>query len=133
MVVGGGSGEYGQAMGEQAGRSISAIGEQQAALSTRHAANADADRALSEALAGAHAATVEGVRRLDAIAAEIDSAVTNQAALALDTAMGAREFRKFLIAKEREIAAVVSEASEVASAKAAVLHELRGHYTGPAV
>jgi len=120
-------------MGEQAGRSIDAIVEQQAALSTQHAANADADRALAEALASAHAASLEGVRRLDAIAAEIDSAVTNQAALALDTAIGAREFQKFLIAKEREIASVMSEVSDLAGAKAAVLHELRGHYTGPAV
>jgi hypothetical protein len=133
MVFGGGTGEYGQAMGEQAGRTIGAIGEQQAALSTRHAATADADRALAEALAGAHTATVEGVRRLDAIAAEIDSAVTNQAALALDTAIGAREFQKFLVAKQREIAAVVSDARDVAGAKAAALHELQGHYTGPGV
>jgi hypothetical protein len=124
--------QYGQVMAEQAGLSIGAIGEQQAALSTQHAAAGDADRALAEALAGAHAATVEGIRRLDAIAAEIDSAVTNQAALGLDTAIGAREFQKFLIAKQREISAVVSDARELDGAKKAVLEQLSEHYTASA-
>lgn len=124
--------QYGQAMSEQAGLSIGAIGEQQAALSTQHAAASDADRALAEALAGAHAATVEGIRRLDAIAAEIDSAVTNQAALGLDTAIGAREFQKFLITKQREISAVVSDARELDGAKKAVLEQLSEHYTASA-
>ena len=121
--------QYGQAMAEQAGLSIGAIGEQQAALSTQHSAVSDADRALAEALAGAYAATVEGIRRLDAIAAEIDGAVSNQAALGLDTAIGAREFQKFLIAKHREISAVVSDARDLDSAKKAVLEQLSGHYT----
>ena len=119
-------------MAEQAGRSIEAIGEKQSALSAQHTAAADADRALAEALASAHAATVEGVSRLDAIGAEIDSAVTNHGALGLDTAMGAREFQKFLIAKQREILAVVSHAHELDSAKAALLDTLREHYTGSA-
>jgi len=70
MVVERRTGEYGQAMAEQAGLSIGAIGEKQAALSKQHVAAAEADRALAEALASAHAATLEGVRRLDAIAAE---------------------------------------------------------------
>ncbi len=119
-------------MPEQAGRSIAAIGEQQAAASTRYVAAADADRALVQALADAHAATVEAVGQLDEIAAEIDSAVANQAALGLDTAVGAREFQKFLIAKQREISTVVSNAREVDSAKKAVLETLREHYTGSA-
>ena len=124
--------QYGQAMSEQAGLSVGAIGGQQAALSTQHAAAGDADRALAEALADAHAATVEGIRRLDAIAAEIDSAVTNQAALGLDTAIGAREFQKFLIAKQREISAAVSDARDLDGAKKAVLEKLSEHYTASA-
>ena len=71
-------------------------------------------------------------RRLDGIAAEIDGAVANQAALGLDTAMGAREFQKFLIAKQREISVVVSTARELGDAKKAVLETLREHYTGSA-
>jgi Domain of unknown function (DUF4226) len=124
--------KYGQAMAEPAGSSIGAIGQKQAALAAQHTAAADADRVLTEALASAHAATVEGVRRLDAIAAEIDRAVTNQAALGLDTAVGAREFQKFLIDKQREIVAVVSDAREFDGAKKAVLEKLREHYTGSA-
>jgi hypothetical protein len=127
------AGEQGQGMAGQAGGSVEAIGVRQAALSARHAASAEADRALAEALAGAHAATVEGIRRLDAIAAEIDGAVTNQAALALDTAMGAREFQKFLIAKQQEISAVVSQARGLDGAARAALDKLREHYTAPAV
>jgi Domain of unknown function (DUF4226) len=125
-------GEQAPGMPEQVGRSIDAIGERQAALSARHTAAAEADRALADALAEAHAATVEAVRRLDGIEAEIDAAVANQAALALDTAMGAREFQKFLIAKQREIAAVVSNARELGDAKKAVVDELHEHYTGSA-
>jgi Domain of unknown function (DUF4226) len=121
--------EYGQAMAEQAGRSIDAIAEGQAALSRQHDAAADADRALAEVLAGAHEATVEGVRRLDAIAAEIDRAVANQTAIGLDTAIGAHEFQRFLIAKQREILAVVSGARELDVAKKAVLEKLAAHYS----
>lgn len=123
---------YGQAMAEQAGKSIDAIAEMQAALSRQHAAAAEADRALAEALASAHAATVEGVRRLDAIAAEIDRAVANQDAIGLDTSLGAREFQRFLIAKQREILAVVSDARELDVAKRAVLEKLTAHYTASA-
>jgi hypothetical protein len=124
--------EQGQGRAEQAGGTVEAIGARQAALSARHAASAEADRALVEALAGAHAATVEGIRRLDAIAAEIDGAVTNQAALALDTAMGAREFQKFLIAKQREISTVVSQARRLDGETRAALDKLREHYTASA-
>jgi hypothetical protein len=124
--------EQGQGMAEQAGGAVEAIGARQAALSARHAASAEADQALVEALAGAHAATVEGIRRLDAIETEIDGAVMNQAALALDTAMGAREFQKFLIAKQQEISAVVSQTRGVDGATRAALDKLREHYTAPA-
>jgi Domain of unknown function (DUF4226) len=132
MVVEGSAREYGQAMAEQAGQSIGAIGEAQAALSRQHAAAADADRVLADALASAHAATVDGIRRLDAIAADIDLAVANQSGIGLDTAMGAREFQKFLIAKQREILAVVSDAHELDAAKKAMLEKLTAHYNASA-
>jgi hypothetical protein len=119
-------------MAEQAGRSIGAIAEGQAALARQHGAAAEADHALAEALAKAHAATVDGVGRLDAIAAEIDTAVANQTALGLDTALGAREFQRFLIAKQREILSVISEARELATAQKAVLEKLAAGYTSSA-
>lgn len=121
--------EYGQAMAEQAGRSVAAIGAGQTALSRRHSEAADADRALAQVIASAHAVTVEGIQRLDAIAAEIDRAVANQAAIGLDTAIGAREFQRFLIEKQREIVAVVSGARELDVAKRADLEKLAAHYS----
>ena len=125
-------GDHEQGMPTQAGGPIDAIGQRQAALSARHAAAVEADRALAVALAGAHLVTVESIRRLDAVAAEIDGAIANQGALALDTAMGAREFQKFLIARQQEISAVVSRARDVDVQTRAALDALRAHYTSPA-
>lgn len=124
--------EPGSGMSTQVGAAIDAIGRRQAALSAWHAAAVEADRALADALSTAHSATVDSVRRLDAIAAEIDGAVRNQAALALDTAMGAREFQKFLIAKQQEISAVVSRARDVGDRTRAALETVRENYTSPA-
>ncbi len=79
-----------------------------------------------------HAATRESIRRLDAIAEEIDRAATVRADLAVDTRMGAREFHKFLVDKQREIATVVADARELDRAKRAVLDGLRAQYAVPA-
>jgi Domain of unknown function (DUF4226) len=117
---------------EQPGPSLSAMRARQSALASQHGTAADADRVLAEVLASAHAATRESIRRLDAIAEEIDRAATGQAGLAVDTPMGAREFQRFLLAKQREIAAVVAEAHELDRAKKAVLDGLRAQYGGPA-
>jgi hypothetical protein len=117
-------------MSEQAGYSVGAIQARQAALAKQHSAVADADQVLADAVASAHAAMRESVRRLDAIAAELDQAVANQAGLAVDTPMGAREFQRFLVAKQHEIAAVVADAQELDRAKKAVLEGLRALYAG---
>ena len=119
-------------MSEQAGPSLAAIRERQAAMARLHGTVADADRVLAEALASAHAVLRDSVSRLDAIAAEIDRVVSGQADPAIDTPMGAREFQKFLVAKQREIAAVVAHAHELDRAKSAVLQSLRAQYTPPA-
>lgn len=108
--------------------SVGAIQSRQSALASQHGAAADADRVLAEVLAAAHAATREGLRRLDAIAEEIDRAVTGRAALAVDTPIGAREFHRFLVDKQREITAVVADAHELSRAKRAVLDGLRAQY-----
>ncbi len=115
-------------MSEPAGPSLAAIQARQSALANQHGSVADADRVLADVVASAHAAIRESVRRLDAIADEIDRAVPNQAGLAVDTPLGAREFQKFLVAKQREIAAVVADAHELDRAKAAVLEGLRAQY-----
>jgi hypothetical protein len=115
-------------MSEQTGPSVAAIHARQAAMASQHDSVAEADRVLTEVLASAHAAMRESIRRLDAIAEEIERAVPQHNTLAVDTPMGAREFQKFLVAKQREIAAVVADARELDRSKSAVLQSLRGEY-----
>jgi|SRR5271163_648147 len=119
-------------MSEQDGFSVAAIQTRQAALVSQHGAVAEADRVLEELLASAHAAIRQSIRRLDAIAAEIDRAVPGQADQGVDTPLGARELQTFLVAKQREIAAVVARAHELDRAKAAVLESLLAQYVGSA-
>lgn len=116
-------------MAEQAGSSVEAIQASQAALLSRHGDLADADRTLAAELASAHGAAVGAVAHLDAIAAEIETAVQNQIALGADTPTGAREFHKFLIAKQREIIAVVSDMRGLDHAKKAALESLCTQYS----
>ncbi|MCV7226220.1 DUF4226 domain-containing protein [Mycolicibacterium komossense] len=115
-------------MVDQAGHSATAIAAASTALSTRHAGLTEADRALAEAVAAAHAATVEGLRRLDTIEADIESAVAQQDMLALDTPAGAHQFHRFLLAKHREIIEIVSQTAANAESKTAVLQSLSGNY-----
>jgi hypothetical protein len=115
-------------MSEQSGSALAAIRERQAVLANHHSTVAEADRMLAEVIADAHAATRESLSRLDSIAAEIDHAATDQADPAVGTPMGAREFQRFLVAKQREIAAVVAHVVELDQAKSAVLKSLRAHY-----
>nr|WP_245849374.1 DUF4226 domain-containing protein [Mycobacterium palustre] len=112
--------------------SANTIQSRQSALAAQHGAAADADRVLAEVLASAHAATRESVRRLDAIAEELGRAAAGHSDLAVDTPIGAREFHKFLLAKQREIAAIVADARDVSRAKKAVLDGLRAQYASPA-
>lgn len=119
-------------MTDQTGPSVDAIRARQEALVKQHGAVAEADRILAETLVSAHAAMRESVRRLDAISAEIDRAVTDQAVLAVDTPLGAKEFQRFLVAKQREIEAVVANARELDRTKSAALQRLRQHYSAPA-
>jgi Domain of unknown function (DUF4226) len=119
-------------MSEQAGTSLGAIRAQQSVLASQHSTAAEADRVLAEALTSAHAATRESIRRLDAIAEELDRAGTDRADLAMDTPMGVREFQRFLVDKQREIRSVVADAHELDRAKRAVLDRLRAQYAAPA-
>lgn len=115
-------------MPEQPGPSLEAVEARRSALASQQGAASEADRVLSEVLISAHDAARESVRRLDSIAEQIEHARANQADLALDTPMGAREFRKFLLAKQREIASVIAEARELGQAKMAELQSLRVQY-----
>jgi Domain of unknown function (DUF4226) len=116
-------------MVDQAGHSATAIAAAETALSARHAGTSDADRALADAVAAAHTATVEGLRRLAAIEADIESAVAQQDGLALDTPAGAHRFHRFLLGKHREILDVVSATVAEGEAKKAELQGLLAQYT----
>ncbi|CAN5398342.1 hypothetical protein BH10ACT9_BH10ACT9_22920 [soil metagenome] len=115
-------------MADQAGGSASALATTQHALSARRSATAAADQALSATLADAHQLTVEALRKLDAIEAEIESAVAQQHLLALDTPQGVRDFQRFLLAKHRDITSVVTDAVTAADAKVVDVQRLLGSY-----
>lgn len=119
-------------MPEQPGPSVAAVQALQSTLANQHESASDADRMLADVLASAHASARESLRRLDAIADQLDHAVGHGSALAVDTPLGAREFQRFLLAKQREIAAVVADARELSRAKRAVLDTLRAQYAGEA-
>lgn len=111
-------------MAERTGPTAAAIDDVQAALVARRATAAGADRILAETLSGAHAATVHGIDRLAAVAAEIDDAASGPARFATDNALAAREFQKLLIAKQREVLAVVAEGHRLDEASRARLESL---------
>jgi hypothetical protein len=109
----------------QAGDSADALAAARRALAARDADLADADRALAEALTGAHTIALESIGRLEAISAEIDSAATEHLH---DSAAGAREVGRHLVARNREITEVISAAQAAVDAKTVALKELAGRY-----
>ena len=115
-------------MVEQAGTSASAFAETQDALAARHGTLVEADLLLSAAVANAHTAATDALQQVDAIEAEIESAVAQQELLALDTAAGSREFQRFLLAKQQQILAIVTDAVSHAAAKTADIQRLQAQY-----
>lgn len=113
------------------GSAVAAIAARQAVLATQQRAAAEADEQMAEMLHAAHAATVGSVERLDTIAAEVDAAATLRAGFAVDTPLGAREFQKYLIAKQRDVFAVVAEMHERDRADAERIEALRPAYAAP--
>ena len=115
-------------MSEQSGQSGDAVDARLTALSRRHHELADTDRQLADLVVSAHAVTVGALSRLDHIEHEIESAVAAQHSLGLDTGAGAHDWQRFLLAKQHEIVAVVTEASEQATAKITALQGLMAAY-----
>ena len=109
----------------QAGGSGEALEAARRALAARDADLADADRALTEAISSAHAIAVGAIGRIDAITADVEAVVTGQPK---NNAAEAREIGRRLVAKNREIAAVVDEARAAADAKTVVLTQLIERY-----
>jgi hypothetical protein len=107
------------------GDSSEALAAARRSLAARDAELADADRALIDAVADAHAMAVESIGRIDTIASAVENAATDQPK---DNPAGAREVGRYLVAKNREIAEVVSEAKAAAEAKTIALKELTERY-----
>lgn len=117
-------------MAAQAGPPGPAIPESveagRAMLADRLVATAGADRVLGDIVQGACAAVAAVHRRLDAIETEI--AAWLQSAAPLDTAPGAREFQRFLLATQRELTAIITESRHDAAARGAALQAVRERY-----
>jgi len=80
---------------------------------------------LARAVAGAHEIAVDSIGRLEAINAEIDSTAAGQLN---DSPVVAREAGRQLIAKNREIAEVLSAAKAAVHTKTVALKELTERY-----
>lgn len=118
-------------MAEQTGPSVTAMQARAAGLAARRSAAAESDDELARLVADAHASAVAGRARLDAIEREIEQAVAQQSALALDTAAGGLEFQRFLLAKHREIIGIVTDATEKGRTHRATLVALTARYSSP--
>jgi hypothetical protein len=89
---------------------------------------AKADRVVVPPLQSAYKTALRGRRQLDAIGADIESAVANQQALGLDTPAGAARFSKFLAAKTQDINRMVAENAAESQAGAATFRSLDPSY-----
>lgn len=109
------------------GRAAEAAKQLEDKLKSRNDASVDADRKLAEAVLRAHASSAQGAKKLNAIQAEIESAVKAQTAL--DTPLGAREFSRFLANKLKDISDVVQSSALDAQSQNEVLAGLAEFYS----
>ncbi|MCV7344531.1 DUF4226 domain-containing protein [Mycolicibacterium rhodesiae] len=112
-------------MAEHAGASAEALESARSLLAARDRDLADADAELAEVVSAAHAAATEAIRKLDAINAEIETAVAQSTVTA---PVEGREFARFLLTKQREISEVLISARAEADAKTVVLQRLADRY-----
>ncbi len=116
-------------MAQHSGISGDALGSARAALAARDRELADVDRELAAAVAGAHAIAVEAARQLDAVSAQIETAAAQQS---VDSPVVAHELARLLVAKQREMLAIVSRARAEVDAKTAALHQLTDRFRSSA-
>lgn len=112
-------------MSSGSGETADAIGHARTALAARGAELAALDEELSGQLRGAHRLAEDCVRRIGAVEAAIDAVA---ARAPIGGAAAAREFGRFLVARNREILGIVTEARTGAAAKAVALQELSERY-----
>lgn len=115
-------------MSEETGLGADAARAREAVLAARVRVPAQADRLVVPALQAAYRSAVRGRRQLDAIGTDIEAAVANQRALALDTPAGAATFSRFLDAKTQDINRVVAETAAHSRAGAGTLGSLGPSY-----
>lgn len=116
------TGQQGSGDQEQKGDGAEAIKKLEAALKDQNSDVAEADRTLATAVLSAYSKSVAGKEKLEALQQSIEDAVQRQTAL--DTPMGAREFQKFLVSKQREIIDTVVEADLDDKTKREILSSL---------
>ncbi|MBV9721181.1 MAG: DUF4226 domain-containing protein [Mycobacterium sp.] len=119
-------------MPEEVGLAADAARAREALLTRAFSAASAADHALPAPVMRAFQSAIRGRAGLDVIAAEIDSAVANQQALALNTPAGALSFSRFLQVKTQDIKQVVAEAVADCTSDAAVLRSQRPCYPATA-
>lgn len=109
----------------QEGESGQALTAARAALTARDAELAAADRVLRAIVAEAHAVAAESVDRIAAIRADIDAAPAGRS---VDGPAAAHALSRLLIAKQREITAVVNAARAEVDAKTVALQGIAEQY-----
>jgi Domain of unknown function (DUF4226) len=119
-------------MPEEVGLAADAARAREGSLNQRFGVASIADRAVPAPVMRAYQSAMRGRRRLDVIAGEIECAVANQQALALNTPAGALNFSRFLRGKTQDIKQVVAEAVADSTSSAAVLRSLRPSYSATA-
>ncbi len=112
-------------MALQEGESGLQLASARAALAARDADLADADRRVAEAVAAAHAAATQAIARMDEIRADLDAVGT---ARAPESPAEAHELTRLLVAKQREVTALVQDARTVAETNRIVLQHLSERY-----
>jgi hypothetical protein len=95
------------------------------ALAMRDRVLSDADNDLNTALREAGRVALVAVRRLEAVRAEIDAAVSAQN---LGIPLEGRQFAKFLLSRQHLIADIVSQSRSDVEARTAALQQLRFNY-----
>lgn len=107
----------------QFGDSVEALEAARNALATREADLADADRALADAVSGAHGIAVAALARMAAIDAELNTVATGA-----DGPAQAHEASRHLLTANRDIETVLREVKAAVHAETVVLQELTERY-----
>ncbi|AQT78029.1 hypothetical protein B1R94_00420 [Mycolicibacterium litorale] len=112
-------------MAEHVAAAGQALEASRSALAARDRELAEADADLAAVLAAAHDVATGAIRRLDAVSAEMEAAVAQRA---VTTPHEGREFARFLLDKQHEIADIVNTARAASEAKAVALQHLQERY-----